>query len=118
MNVNEHTAKAQRVLGSLAKLKFPEDYLAITDGAVIAGYHLGNALLHTHHVLPESDHANSPSKLGTPISELPGAIQPAFCAFAELERLRSEYVRGPSAYDARLATEIPALLQIMQQANG
>lgn len=117
MNVEQHDAKARRVLRSLDKLRFPEDYLAIIDGAVVAGYHLGNALLHRHSVLPESDHANSPSKLPMPVSELPGTIQPAFRAFSELERLRSEYVRSSSAYDARLATEVPALLHIMRQAN-
>lgn len=117
MNVEQHSAKAQRVLSSMDKLHFPEDYLAIIDGAVIAGYHLGNALLHRHHVMPESDHANSPSKLLMSVSNLPGAIQPAFRAFSELERLRSEYVRSPSTYDARLATEVPALLHIMRQAN-
>lgn len=117
MNAEQHTAKAQRVLSSLAKLHLPEDYLAIIDGAVVAGYHLGNALLHRHNVLPESNHANSPSKLPMSISALPGAIQPAFRAFSELERLRSEYVRSPSTYDAGLATEVPALLHIMRQAN-
>jgi hypothetical protein len=118
MNVEQHTAKAQRVLGSLDKLRFPEDYLAIIDGAVVAGYHLGNALLHLHNILPESDHANSPSKLLVPVSDLPDAIQPAFHAFSELERLRSDYVRGPSTYDAKLATEVPVLLDTLRQAKG
>lgn len=118
MNIEQHTAKAQRVLSSLSKLRFPEDYLAIIDGAVVAGYHLGNALLHRYRALPESDHANSPSKLLMPVSDLPDAIQPAFRAFSELERLRSEYVRGTSVYDTRLATEVPALLDTLRQAKG
>jgi hypothetical protein len=117
MNIEQHAAKAKRVFASLEKLHYPEDYLALVDGALVAGYHLGNALLHRHHVLPESEHANTPSKLSVPLSDLPAAIQPAFRAFSALERLRSDYVRSPSVYDPKLAVEVPALLQIMRQAN-
>jgi hypothetical protein len=118
MNVEQHAAKAKRIFASLEKLRYPEDYLALVDGALVAGYHLGNALLHRHGVLPESEHANTPSKLSMPVADLPAAIQPAFRAFSELERLRTDFVRSPSAYDPKLATEVPALLQIMRQANG
>ena len=117
MNVEQHTAKAQRVLSSLAKLHFPEDYLAIIDGAVVAGYHLGNALLHKNGVSDPALHFNSPSKLEVPISDLPAVIQPAFKAFAELERLRSEYVRNPSCYDPAVADLVKHNLDAMKRAN-
>ncbi|MBX9810045.1 MAG: hypothetical protein K2Y16_00330 [Burkholderiales bacterium] len=117
MTPAEHLAKAQVVLASLYKLTFPGDYLAIVDGAMIAGYHLGNALLHEHGVLPDDAHANTPSKLERPIDSLPPAIQMAFRAFAELERLRFEYVRSPSRYDAGLERRVWDLLKEMQQVK-
>jgi len=113
MNIEQHTAKAQRVLKSLSKLHFPEDYLAIIDGAVVAGYHLGNALLHKNGVSDSGLHFNSPSKLGAPISDLPATIQPAFKAFAELERLRFENVRSPSCYDPAVADLVKRNLDAM-----
>lgn len=117
MTREEHLEKASRVLASLRKLAFPEDYLATVDGAMIAGYHLGNALLHRHGVLPATAHANSPSKLDVPLEKLPAAVRPAFRAFAELERLRFEYVRSPSSCDAALATAVRERLEVMRRAN-
>lgn len=118
MNVEQHIAKAQRVLNSLVKLNFPEDYLAIVDGAVVAGYHLGNALLHKHGVSEPDLHFNSPSRLEVPINGLPAAIQPAFKAFADLERLRFEYVRNPSCYGPAVADLVKRNLDAMERANG
>jgi hypothetical protein len=116
MNVEQHAAKAKRVLNSLRKLHFPEDYLAIVDGAVIAGYHLGNALMHKHGVSSPTQHSNSPSKLEAGVPSLPIAIQPAFEAFSELERLRFEFVRSPSTWDATLAQAVQRNLEIMRRA--
>lgn len=116
MTPADHLVKAQAVLSSLRKLAFPVDYLAIVDGAMIAGYHLGNALLHRNGVLQDDLHANSPSKLERPLDDLPPAIQPAFRAFAELERLRFEYVRSASEYHVRLERETWALLEEMRLA--
>ena len=116
MTRDEHLAKAAGILASLGKLSFPDDYLAIVDGATIAGYHLGNALLHGHGVLPDIEHANTPSKLDRPVSALPAPIQRAFEAFTELEKLRFDYVRSPSVYGARLASEVWRHLEAMQRA--
>lgn len=116
MNVEQHAVKAQRVLSSLSKLHFPEDYLAIIDGAMIAGYHLGNALLHKSGVSDADLHFNSPSKLDTPISSLPAAIQPAYQAFAALEQLRLEYVRSPSCYDPAVVDMVNHNLDMMKRA--
>lgn len=115
MIAEEHAAKARRVLNSLSKLRFPEDYLALIDGAMVAGYHLGNELLHKSGVSDPGLHFNSPSKLAAPISELPATIQPAFKAFAELERLRSEYVRSSSCYDPALADMVKHNLDTMMR---
>ena len=118
MNVEQHMAKAQRVLSSLSKLRFPEDYLAIIDGAMVAGYHLGNALLHKSGVSDPDLHFNSPSKLGTPISDLPATLQPAFKAFAELEQLRFEYVRNPSRHDPAVADLVKRNLDAMTHKSS
>lgn len=117
MNVEQHTAKAKRVLNSLNKLRFPEDYLAIVDGAVVAGYHLGNVLLHKHGVSEPTQHFNSPSKLEAGVSSLPLAIQPAFEAFSELERLRFEFVRSPSTWDAALVEAVQRNLETLRLAT-
>ncbi len=114
----DHLAKAERIMAGMAKLVFPQDYLAIVDGALIAGYHYGNALLHLHGVLPETEHANTPSKLETPVERLPAPIQAAFRAFVELEGLRSAYVRSPSDHDPKLDRRVPELLNILRQANA
>lgn len=103
MNRDAHLAKARRVVSSLRKLRPETDALCIIDGAVIAGYHLGNALLHAAGVCAEDVHFNTPSKLNGPVAALPGKIRPAFEAFVELERLRSHYVRSSNACDERAA---------------
>jgi len=116
MTGNMHLAKAERIFAGLKKLAFPDDYPALVDGAMIAGYHLGNALLHRHGILPDTEHANTPSKLDRPISALPEPIQRPFQAFAEMEKLRFDYVRSPSTYDERLATATWRHLETMLQA--
>lgn len=116
MTSGDHMAEGARICASLKKLSMPEDYLAIVDGAMIVGYHLGNALLHQHRVLPDTAHANRPSALEQPIGALPAAIQPAFNAFAALEKLRFDFVRSVSTYDERLATVVWQHLDTMQRA--
>jgi hypothetical protein len=116
MNCNDHLIEASRILAGLKKFSMPGDYLAVVDGSMVAGYHLGNALLHRHGVLPDAEHANTPSKLGRPVEMLPVSIQPAYRAFAALEKLRFDFVRSASSYDPRLATEVWAHLEVMQKA--
>ena len=105
MRPAQHLEKARRVVRSLDKLDAAGDSFAIIDGALIAGYHLGNALLHAHGVSAPAVHFNTPSKLEQPIDTLPAAAQPAFRSFGELEALRSVYVRGPAPPDERAAQE-------------
>jgi hypothetical protein len=63
-------------------------------------------------------HFNSPSKLGTPISDLPATLQPAFKAFAELEQLRFEYVRNPSRHDPAVADLVKRNLDAMTHKSS
>jgi hypothetical protein len=94
----------------------PDDYLAIVDGAMVAGYHLGNALLHVHGLSADCEHTNTPSKLERGIDTLPAPIQAAFGAFAALEKLRFDYVRSASVYDPRVATEVWRCLEVIEHA--
>ncbi len=116
MNSAKHLAQAAIVMAGMRKLTMPGDYLAIVDGAMIAGYHLGNALLHAHGVFADAEHANTPSKLACDIDSLPAPIRPAFVAFTELEKFRFDYVRNASVYDERLGAEVWRCLEVMQQA--
>lgn len=118
MTPAEHLAKAERIMAGMAKFALPQDYLALVDGSLIAGYHYGNALLHQAGILPDAEHANTPSKLGMAIAALPPAIKPAYSAFTELERLRSEFVRSPSSYDSRLDGRVRELLDVMRRASA
>jgi hypothetical protein len=116
MSPEQHLAKGARVMAGMAKFRMPDDYLALIDASLIAGYHYGNALLHRAGVLPESEHANTPSKLEAMARSIPASIQPAFAAFAGLEKLRTDFVRSPSDYDSGLAQRVVELLDIMRRA--
>ena len=118
MTADEHLAAALRIYASLKKFAFPDEYLALVDGAMIAGYHWGNALLHIQGVLPDAEHANTASKLDRPISMLPATIQPAIDAFAELEKLRFDFVRSASVYDEHLTSAVWRHLDTMRHACG
>lgn len=113
MNREAHLEKARRVLASLKKLPPESCAMCIVDGAAIAGYHLGNALLHSAGVSRDDEHFNTPSKLERPISSLPDAVRPAFEAFAELERLRALYVRSPIPCDPQAPTRVWNHLTLM-----
>lgn len=116
MKPADHLVKGGRVEQSMRKLAAGEDYLAIIDASLVAGYHWGNAILHRHGVLQEAEHANTPSKLGTPVDALPADARPAFAAFTELEQLRSDYVRSPSRYAAGVEDRVWQALGVMRRA--
>jgi hypothetical protein len=114
----QHLAQAEIILAGLRKLSMPSDYLAIVDGAMVAGYHFGNALLHAHGLSAAAEHTNTPSKLERPVDALPGPLRPAFAAFAELEKFRFDYVRSASVYNDHLQADIGRCLDVMREACG
>lgn len=118
MTPEEHLEKARRILEGLAKLDPAGDTLALIDGTMIAGYHLGNAGLHSHGVTDASVHFNTPSKLEMPMATLPEAVKPAYEAFSALENLRSTYVRSPHTPDAAVGREAQRLMQAMARSCG
>lgn len=113
MNADRHLDKARRILAGLAKLDVADDSLAIIDGAMIAGYHLGNAALHAHGVTGASVHFNTPSKFEVAPGTLPAAVKPVYDVFAELEAMRSHYVRSPNQPDRKAAVQARQLLSRM-----
>jgi len=107
MKREEHLEMARRVLAGLAKLDPESDRLALIDGTMIAGYHLGNAALHAHGVTEATVHFNTPSKFEVAPETLPPAVKPVYETFDGLEQLRSRYVRSPNApgRDAAVAAQ-------------
>ena len=118
MNAEQHFVKARNILAGLAKLDPAAEPLAVIDGAMIAGYHLGNAALHAHGVTDVSVHFNTPSKFEVPPETLPAALKPVYEVFAELEALRSHYVRSPNQPDGQAAVDAWLLLRRMAALCG
>ncbi len=118
MNTEQHLDKARGILAGLAKLDSATEALAIIDGTMIAGYHLGNGALHAHGVTDPSVHYSTPSKLEVRPESLPAAVKPMYDVFAELEAMRSHYVRSPNPPDARAATRAQLLLARMAALCG
>ncbi len=118
MNPGQHFDKARGILAGLAKLDPATEALAIIDGTMIAGYHLGNGALHAHGVTGPSVHYNTPSKFEVPPETLPTAVKPVYDVFAELEAMRSHYVRSPNSPDAQAGVQAQKLLAQMAALCG
>jgi hypothetical protein len=118
MNTEQHLDKARGILAGLAKLDPAADTLALIDGTMIAGYHLGNGALHAHGVTGASVHFNTPSKFEVAPETLSGAVKPVYDVFAELEALRSKFVRSPNQPDAQTGVQAQKLLARMAALCG
>jgi hypothetical protein len=113
MNVEQHRMKGRRIVEGLDKLDPITDTFAVIDGTMVAGYHIGNALLHVHGASSDETHWNTPSKLEITIEHLAPAVTSGFALFAELEDLRQRYVRNADAPDAAAAKEAMRLVHAM-----
>lgn len=118
MKTNQHMEKARRILVGLAKLDPANDALALIDGTMVAGYHMGNAALHAHSVTDPSVHFNTPSKFEIPPDSLPAALKLVYEVFEELEQLRSHYVRGRNQPDTQAGIQAQQLLARMARLCG
>lgn len=118
MNTEQHLDKARGILAGLAKLDPETEALTIIDGTMIAGYHLGNAALHAHGVTTDSVHFNTPTKFEVPPETLPAAAKQVYDVFAELEEMRSHYVRSPNPPDAKAGIRAMASLTRMAGLCG
>ena len=113
MNVEAHRVKGRRIVDGLEKLDPAHDTYAVIDGTMLAGYHIGNALLHVHRASSDDTHWNTPSKLEITIEHLPPNVTSAFALFAQLEDLRQRYVRNADVPDAAAAREAMRLVHAM-----
>lgn len=113
MKVEEHRVKGRRIVEGLTKLDPAQDTFAVIDGTMLAGYHIGNALLHTHRASADDTHWNTPSKLEIAIEHLPSDVTSGFALFAQLEALRQRYVRNADVPDAHAAKEAMRLIRAM-----
>lgn len=118
MNHDDHLKMARRILAGLARLDPDEDRLALIDGTMVAGYHLGSAALHAHGVTDPSVHFNTPSKFEMAPDTLPPALKPVYEVFDGLEQLRSRYVRSPNEPDGNAARSAQQLLARMAELCG
>jgi len=118
VNRNEHLEQARRILAGLAKLDPEADALALIDGTMVAGYHLGSAALHAHGVTTPSVHFNTPSKFEVAPDSLPAPLKPVYDVFDGLEKLRSRYVRSPNEPDKRDAAAAQQLMARMAELCG
>lgn len=118
MNAQLHLAKARDILAGLAKLDPVTEALAIIDGTMIAGYHLGNAVLHEHGVTDTAVHYNTPSKFEVPVEFLPVRVKPVYEVFVKLEAMRSRFVRNANQPDEQAGAEAQRLLALMAALCG
>ena len=118
MNTEQHLDKARGILTGLAKLDPAADTLALIDGTMIAGYHLGNGALHAHGVTDVSVHYNTPSKFEVPPETLSAAVKPVYDVFEELEALRTQFVRSPNQPDAQAGIQAQKLVARMAALCG
>lgn len=118
MKTEQHLDKAREILAGLAKLDSKAEALAIIDGTMIAGFHLGNGALHAHGITDPSVHYNTPSKFEVSPESLPAAVKPVYDVFAELEEMRSHFVRSPNTPDTRAALRAQRLLARMAALCG
>ena len=94
MRREHHRAKAEAIERSLAKCTV-DDYETVIEGAMLAGTHWFNILLHRHGLRPverDAMHAEfiAPDEKRDVLAAIPAALQ----ALDEIERCRTPYVRG------------------------
>lgn len=94
MKPEHHKQKAMRIEHSLTKLP-DADYEAVIEGAMLAGTHWFNALLHCWQLFPESRDAMHAEFLTIGERRRIGVrIPDALAALDTIENLRTSHVRG------------------------
>ncbi len=94
MRIDAHQAKAERIERSLAKCT-PADYETVIEGAMLAGTHWFNALLHRRALRTvENDAMHAEFISQGERRKLSLAIPDELRALDEIEALRTSHVRG------------------------
>jgi hypothetical protein len=114
MRADDHRAKALRIERSLQKLG-TDDFEAVIEGAMLAGTHWMNLLLHRVKLLPENSDAMHAEFLSMGVRRQIAVLLPdALAALDRIEQLRTLHVRGDmpeGAQGARTALECLSLLR-------
>ena len=94
MNERMHTAKAERIERSLGLLDV-DAFEAVIEGAMLAGTHWFNMLLHRAGIAPENADAMHAEFLTAGARRKVAVVLPAaLAALDEIEALRTTHVRG------------------------
>ena len=118
MTPEQHEAAAHRIEVSL-RLCTPDDYEMLIEGAMLAGTHLINALMHRlRATAPQTDVMHSYLLTVNEFDRLTVAHPAAMGALRTIEKMRPAYVRGDWAGGADAGREALALLQQIRQAQA
>jgi hypothetical protein len=94
MKIDQHELKARRIERSLGRLT-DADYEALIEGAMLAGTHWFNVLLHRKQLFPETRDAMHAEFLTVGERRRVAAVAPAaLAALDAIEGLRTLQVRG------------------------
>lgn len=103
MKLEEHRLKALRIERSLERLT-DEHYEALIEGAMLAGTHWFNALLHQEQLIPETRDAMHAEFLTVSERRRIAAVMPAaLSALDTIEAFRTLHVRGDMPGGAQAA---------------
>ena len=115
MNENAHRNKAQRIERSLRLLN-DDHFEAVIEGAMLAGTHWFNIILHRLALAPENADAMHAEFLPFSVRRkaavrIPAALQ----ALDEIEALRTTHVRGDMPDGPKAAQRALASLKILRE---
>lgn len=117
MTPEQHEAVANRIEASMRHCG-PDDYEMLIEGAMLAGTHRINALMHRLQATrAEADVMHSYLLTVNEFDRLTVAHPAAMGALRTIEKMRPAYVRGDWQGGAEAGREALALLQRIRQAN-
>ena len=114
MRAEDHLAAARRIEASLQRCE-PDDHEMRIEGAMLAGSHRLNALLHRSAITPdETDLMHSYLLTVNEFDRLSLAEPAAMAALREIEKLRPAWVRGNHPGGRAAGTRAVELLASIQ----
>ena len=118
MTPDEHLGKARALLRSLQKLRL-SDYEMRIEGAMLAGTHLMNLVLHRIGVTRFDEDGLHAEYLTCAQRIKADLLAPGLVgAMHEIEMLRPTYVRGDWPGGERAADQAIALLEVLKERAG
>jgi hypothetical protein len=116
MKLDAHIGKAERIERSLAKCS-PHDFEAVIEGAMLAGTHWFNVLLHRNGLRePDKDAMHAEFITAGERRKLTVAIPEALDALDRIEHLRTTHVRGDMPDGEAAAAQALACLDRLRES--